>query len=204
MQRYLVLLVGAVVGAPDLEFARVSPGPDSSAQFRSAVLPRIFGGQEVRTPLVVTGPYGARQKYYKPRNRTVSNSNPSEQQADCPTSPFITYLSKSQQEELFKLVRNARSQNADETSVKSLMIDFMRQTLDSTKFSQFEAENREFEKQVIVRPVAPGRGKRATDVRRIIKRRPERHVVRNQREVYDIEEGARITNEIPLHRLPVV
>ncbi|CAD5226363.1 unnamed protein product [Bursaphelenchus okinawaensis] len=228
--------------APDLTFGRsVSPGPDSSAQFRSAVLPKIFGGQEVRTPLTVTGPYGQRQKYYKPLNNSKSgpssntNQNLLDPQAlpvdnqdslqssdqdtvpllpadqptiplpsNCPQSPFTKYLNLSQQEQLFQVVRDARDQNFDEASVKKVMIDYMRNTLDTVTFSKFQTENREFEKHLVLRPVdvRSTRGKR--EARKMWKRKPKRYIVRSQREVYDIENGADTVNEIPLHRLPVV
>ncbi|KAI6190575.1 hypothetical protein M3Y97_00133400 [Aphelenchoides bicaudatus] len=150
------------------------PEIDSSAQYRSVIMPKIFGGGVVEKPLKTgSGPY-QRQRYYKPANSTTKSG--------CLPSPYSTYLTEEDQADLYILVKSARSDGVDQADIKMLMEEYARNSMSPKKFSQFLKDCRRFENCLEKKRIER---KRRAIPRLFSKRRPQAIKPKNRRHLQD-------------------
>ncbi|KAI6185477.1 hypothetical protein M3Y98_00027700 [Aphelenchoides besseyi] len=157
---------------------------DSSAQYRSVIMPKIFGGGLAQKPLKTSNGPKQRQRYYKPSNKS-----------DCPMSPYALYLNESDQADLYQLVQSARENNVNEKDIKGirrlfirvvdrdldLMREYMKNSLTPERFKQFQRENDTFEARLARRQRLKREAPRLYE-----KQRPKSIAVKNKRQLFDI------------------
>ncbi|KAI6199318.1 hypothetical protein M3Y96_00614100 [Aphelenchoides besseyi] len=170
--RGLYLLLTLLTANAELQFAKsMDTAPiDSSAQYRSVIMPKIFGGGLAQKPLKTSNGPKQRQRYYKPSNKS-----------DCPMSPYALYLNESDQADLYQLVQSARENNVNEKDIKDLMREYMKNSLTPERFKQFQRENDTFEARLARRQRLKREAPRLYE-----KQRPKSIAVKNKRQLFDI------------------